>query len=329
MAMKLSFTPQNFKGYDAAPLKAIHLEESTSEAINDEMKKIAQQEGFKLRYGLDYIKWTQDFKAIIEKNGQPLLIANTRVDKNYLDEVEQKYKIPTVQKEYIATGGNSFIGKYPNGEKWMLIGTDELHTKSYSYISEQYDIKKENIFPITQNYYHLDMFMRPIGYPFVLVNNPTLAYQKLREMDWKKAPYDYMKLVKSFTDFEKSRTENYASYESAIKSLKQAGFIPIEIAGVFGPSINFMNAIVNKHEDGTISYITNSSKCKNNFISNLEKEFEKELRSKVPNIDKIYFVQGSKDYETETLNYLTDNLMHRGGGIHCMTMEEPNFKAWA
>ena len=137
------------KDYSAEYEKIVDNTKIVPIEINDEMKKIAQQEGFKLRYGLDYIKWTQDFKAIIEKNGQPLLIANTRVDKNYLDEVEQKYKIPTVQKEYIATGGNSFIGKYPNGEKWMLIGTDELHTKSYSYISEQYDIKKENIFPIT------------------------------------------------------------------------------------------------------------------------------------------------------------------------------------
>ena len=329
MAMKLSFNPQNFKGYDALPLKAIHLEESTSDPINDEMKKIAQQEGFKLRYGLDYIKWTQDFKAIIEKNGQPLLIANTRVDKNYLDEVERRYNIPTTQKYHIATGGNSFIGKYPNGEKWMMIGTDELLSKSYSYISEEYGIKKENIIPIPQNYYHLDMFMRPIGFPYVLVNNPALANQKLREMDWKKAPYDHIKFTKKFANFETKRSQNYASQKSVIEALKKSGFVPIEIAGVFGPGVNFMNAIVNKHSDGTISYITNSSKCKSEIITNLEKEFEKELRSKVPNIDMIYFVQGDESYKTETLNYLTDNLEHRGGGLHCMAMEEPNFKAWA
>ena len=89
-----------------------------------------------------------------------------------------------------------------------------------------------------------------------------------------------------------------------------------------------MNAIVNKHEDGTISYITNSTECENEFISNIQKAFEEELREKAPNIDKVYFVCGNKDYITYDSNYIMDDLGIRNGGIHCMTLEEPNFSTW-
>ena len=148
-------------------------------------------------------------------------------------------------------------------------------------------------------------------------------------MDIMESVYDYLTLTKNFKDYESARTKNYDPHKSVIKALKQAGFIPIEVAGVLGSGINFMNAIVNQHQDGTISYITNSTRCKSEFVSKIEKSFEEELRQKVPNIDKVYFVQGMKEFEEEMSNYLMDNLSVRGGGLHCMTMEEPNFEIWA
>ena len=243
--------------------------------------------------------------------------------------MKYKYGISSIRSDYIATGGNSFIGKYPNGEKWMMLGYDELATKSYQYIADLYGIKAENLIPIPQQYYHLDMFMRPVGYPYVLVDNPELSRKKLASMDMKLGSYDYVKINQGFKEYESQRQKHYASYEKVINSLENAGFIPIEIAGVFGSGINFMNAIVNKHPDGTISYITNSSKCDSPFVSKLEEEFEKELRQKIPNIDKVYFVRGNEQYTDSRMNHMIYHLENKGGGIHCMSLEEPNFKAWA
>ena len=293
------------------------------------MSQIAQQENFELREGLDYIKWAQDFKTIIEQHGQKVVVVNERVDENYLDEMKYKYGIYPKRSGYIATGGNSFIGKFPNGEKWMMVGDDELYTKSYKYLSELYGIKEENIIHIPQQNYHLDMFMRPIGYPFVLIDDPELSRKKLATMDMKLGSYDYIKMNQSFNDFEKFRQKDYASHKNAIKALENAGFIPIKIAGVFGSGINFMNAIVNQHPNGSISYITNSSKCDSPFVSKLEQEFEQELRSKVSNIDRVYFIKGNEEYFDPRLNYMSYHLENKGGGIHCMSLEEPDFEAWA
>lgn len=326
--MNINFSPINFKGYDAAPLKAIHVDSWTSKPIKSELKEIAAAEDFSIHSALDYYKWAQDMKMLIEKDGKAFCVANNRTDLNYLNEIERKYGIQGKVNDLIATGGNTFIGKYPNGEKWMMVGYDELRTKSDDYLAQEYGVKKENIIAIPQQYYHLDMFMRPIGYPYVLVDNPELSRRKLEKMDIMEGVYDYLTLTKNFKDYESARTKNYDSHKSVIKALEQAGFVPIEVAGVMGSGINFMNAIVNQHQDGTISYITNSTKCESPFISKIEKSFEEELRQKVPNIDKVYFVQGMKEFRTNDANYLMDNLAVCGGGIHCMTMEEPDFEVW-
>ena len=78
--MNINFSPINFKGYDAAPLKAIHVDTWTSKPIKSELKQIASAEGFSVRCALDYYKWAQDMKMLIEKNGKPFCIANNRTD---------------------------------------------------------------------------------------------------------------------------------------------------------------------------------------------------------------------------------------------------------
>lgn len=326
--MKLNFLSQNFKGYDVAPLKAIHLEQTTSEPIIDEMNSIAQNEGFEIRKWDDYDKWTQDFKMIIEKQGKPHVVANNRVDLGSLENIQKTYGITSESLDFIATGGNTFIGKYPNGKKWMLIGESELKTKDLQYLSEKYGIDIENIFAIPQQNYHLDMFMRPIGYPYVLVDSPKLSAKMLSNSNIKLSPMDYVNINKNFKYFEQERASHYSSYKDTIKALEKAGFVPIETGGVFGLGINFMNAIVNQHKNGSISYITNSTDCDSPYVSSLEKQFEEQLRKKIPNLENIYFVHGKKEYYTEASNYMMDELNYRGGGIHCMTMEEPDFAVW-
>ena len=148
-------------------------------------------------------------------------------------------------------------------------------------------------------------------------------------MDMRKFPYDHIQLRNNFNDFERKRVSSeYSSCDETIKALKEAGFIPIEVAGVFGSEINFLNAIVNKHQNGSISYITNSTACSNTLISQLEQDFEKELREKVSNLDKVYFISGDTEKGKSLLNYMMYNLSNKGGGLHCMSLEEPAFDKW-
>lgn len=316
----------SFKGYDATPLNAIYYEKSKyNDFFHDEMSEIAEQENFKIRRAPDELKWTQDYKTIIDSKKRPLMLVSWKVEEPYLKEVKKSFRLNhRVGKNYV-TGGNCYIGKLPNGEKWMLVGEDEVEHQGKIPIAREYDIKPKNIFAVPQQNFHIDMFLRPIGYPYILVDNPELSLQKLQQMDWSGYGDEMETIEANFRAFEEERKHNYATNESVIEALQNAGFKPIQIAGVFGNGINFMNAIVNKHKDGTISYITNATRCKSNFISRFQEEFEKELREKVQNLDKVYFISGVR-YDLS--NTMMDTLNARGGGIHCMTTEEPNFKKW-
>ena len=320
----------SFKGYDATPLKSLYIEKATSEPIKSEMQEIADKEGFSLRMTTDYLKWAQDDKNIIEKNGKPHLIGNLRVDEGFMKDIKRTYGITSSYAKTFVTGGNSFFGKYPNGDKWLLIGEDEIRkSKTKSDVAREYGIEEKNIFTIPQQYYHLDMFMRPIGYPYILVDSPELVKKKISKIPFLKSPYEHTNLRNNFNSFERKRNAiGYSSSQETVKALEKAGFIPIEVAGVFGNGINFMNAIVNKHPDGSISYITNSTSCESPFLSEIETEFEKELREKVPNIKAVYFVEGKDAKTLSAPNYMMENIQHHGGGIHCMSLEEPNFEIW-
>ena len=320
----------SFKGYDATPLKSLYIERATSEPIKSEMQEIADKEGFSLRMATDYLKWAQDDKNIIERNGNPHLVGNLRIDECFMQDLKQTYGLSSSYAKTFVTGGNSFFGKYPNGDKWLLIGEDEIRkNKTKSDVAREYGIEEKNIFTIPQQYYHLDMFMRPIGYPYVLVDSPELVKNKISKMPFLKSPYEHTTLRDNFNTYERKRNAiGYASSKETVKALKEVGFIPIEVAGVFGNGINFMNAIVNKHPDGSISYITNSTSCESPFLSEIEKEFEKELREKVPNIKDVYFVKGRDAKTLSAPNYMMGNIQHHGGGIHCMSLEEPNFEMW-
>ena len=80
MRINHSLSNTNFKGYAAAPLKAVYIEKSTSSPIDEEMRQIAKKENFELRYAYDFSRWTQDDKTIIEDNGKPVIVGNLRVD---------------------------------------------------------------------------------------------------------------------------------------------------------------------------------------------------------------------------------------------------------
>ena len=326
--MRINFHTQNFKGYDALPLKAIHYEKSPfTDTFDDEMRLIAQKEGFEIKSAKGSCKWLQDNVTFIEQDKTPFMLTrDSSVVDNFVIN-SKKYNIPQTYSLNYAIGGNSFIGKTPSGERWMLVGEDEIDRIGKPAIAKTYDIKMKNIYSIPQQNYHLDMFLRPIGYPFVLVDNPALVKKKLSQMECDGSRSELITLQKDFYDYENNRQRDFASHNKVMKALKNAGFIPIEIAGVYGNNINFMNAIVNKRASGAISYITNSSVCKSPFISRIEEEFKADLMQKVPYCNRVYFVSGPIEENGE--NYLMFQLGTFGGGLHCMTSEEPNFDVWA
>ena len=136
-------------------------------------------------------------------------------------------------------------------------------------------------------------------------------------------------------NYQKSIKENkYATCDETIEALKAQGFIPIRIAGDYGfktNGINYINGIVNKNPDGSISYITNSTR--NTSCEILDKIFEEDLKRALEGkveLKNLHFVSGKKVKNSNyNENSLMRNMRELSGGIHCMTLEEPNFEIMA
>ncbi len=328
--MRVNNISLSFKGYDAAPLKKIYLNDFAYDSFNSELWSIFKGENIDFKTTHVENAWIQDASIITEKDGKPCPIG----------ELSTKKSLPS----YIE-GGNTFIGKYDNGQKWMLIGekeTDKIDDDKKKEISELLNIPAENIFGIKKPNFHLDMAIRPIGFPNILVNDPELAEKTLEELD--DGSDEYIQLKNIFNESKKEDCDRYASCDETCSELQSLGFNPIRVAGNFYDGINFMNAIVNKHSDGKISYITNSSKCYNHIFNKIQDKFEQEIKEKVQYLDKIYFVKGNENsFINQGLkyissndprnrlksNYLINSLRYLEGGLHCLTLEEPNFEKWA
>ena len=316
----------SFKGYDSAPLKSLYIEDSHSGPIEKEMKAVGKKENIDIRYYRSPNMWAQDDKCIVEKNGKVSLIADEGVENNVLREIKTFYGIDCDWDFSYLTGGNTYIGKYPNGEKWLITG-EKINEAQKADAAKCYGIKKENIHTIPKADFHIDLGIRPIGYPDVLVNDPKIAEENLKKLDDGSKGYKYFK--KQFDRKRHFYESAYDSTDDICNALKKLGFNPIRIGGVYYNGINFMNAVVNKHSDGTMSYITNASECRTRLYTQIQKVFEEELKEKAPNIKTAYFIKGAYTLLPHTKSYMTDSIENKGGGIHCMTMEEPDFERWA
>ena len=199
-----------------------------------------------------------------------------------------------------------------NAEKWKDVSIKD--------IAKTLGIKEENIYIIPEIEYHIDLGIRPLNYPYVLVGDDEEAYKMLSELKERFSQNkDYLKIIKNLENKIKERQENYPTSESVCKSLALQGFIPIKVAGNFGRSeVNFINSIVHKNDKGLV-YITNSTKHSTPVLEAMEELFEKDLREKCPQISKIYFVSGTI---SDTRNSLMMYLSELKGGIHCLCCEE-------
>lgn len=398
----------SFKGYDAAPIKNLYMFsfiDRGQENIRRELNEIGKTEGFeasieengKLYKGEEkpskenYIayKWAQDNKIIIDsQEGRYVLNPANQRNHGYLQGKLDKFlQVRRKESTLNWAGGNIYLGKKPDGEKYILIGNDvildnsikeylkdidcwygndrdiynfeksddkkeekldfyskseqprprkkEFKTKQKFYaekvkemISEDFDVKKENIFVVPQQIFHIDMFLRPIGYPYILVNTEEKAKELVADnLGYSEKESDIRLYTRLY--YDQLRKDNKGiKTKSVINSLKEQGFIPIEIGGIFGMDgmANFMNAIVNKHEDGTITYITNSSECEREDYVELQKRFDKQLRENVPNLRDTHYIYAGRAGQ---INLMMESLMENSGGLHCMVCEEPNFEVWA
>ena len=337
--MQISRIPQfSFKGYDAAPLKSVYMHRNNDDGIVEDMKTIAKKEDFKLINYTDKRcrQWAQDDKFLVGiKHSKPIILRQKEENySGFAKTIEKTKGINSKEPKVFLTGGNMFMGKKENGEKWLIVGADEISGSGYSKsatleeITKTYDVKPENITILNQPNYHLDMTIRPIGYPYVLVYDPKLVAQNLKRYR-SKIPKEVYEENTYFCPNVHSRV--YASCDNTVETLKDAGFIPIRIAGVYKfdkYDINYMNAIVNKHSDDKVSYITNSAK--NSHCAIFDRIFENDLKMAIKNLDKIHFVSGKETPDLyngkNPIMYILKNMY---GGIHCMSLEEPDFEKWS
>lgn len=345
----------SFKGYFACPIKELHIQ---SKAVVLEDKKIPSMiqelnekcgkyfdiliqlkdkivkpkelkldnEGFIKNALKD--KWGQDNKLFLEDD--KLLVLQYYPKSDSAENLAELIKIKPAKIDLNIEGGNCFLGKKPNGENFALVGENALFDSNYDNNKKYLDqtlkvlnIKPENLYVISQPHFHIDMVIRPLNYPYILVGDKEL----IKDYANSKAKIKFIESLnpqKTLLTLYKKESE-YAPIEDIMEQLKYYGFIPIKVPGLAGDGdVNFMNAIVHQKPNGKLIYITNKQnlKLKEQTGIDFEKIFKKHMKENVPQIEKVIFIDGN-GHLAYSLKNITD-----GGGIHCMNCERPDFSAW-
>ena len=194
------------------------------------------------------------------------------------------------------------------------------HTREL--LAKQFDVKEENILCVPNANYHIDLFLRPLKYPYILVNDDEAIKKELAQIEEKFDCSDgFLKDAKKHL---KKMEKEYDSSAEVIEKLEKFGFVPIMVPGAIGHfNVNFINAIVNEREDG-LSYITNCPNLSNDDrYKFLTAEFQKEMDKKAPQVDNFYFVDGGEFENGDTLSMMY--LTKLKAGIHCLCAERPDF----
>ena len=336
-----------FKGYFACPIKTLHFQacgNARQQPLFNELnakcskyfKIMVQVKGkivkpeelkykkFMLFYNTGIVKgalddkWGQDNKIFL--NATKLGVLNHRS----ADLAKDFAKLSGLESKFISSlldGGNCFLGKRQNGEPFAIVGKDALSGSTKATVAGHLEVKPENLHVISQPNFHLDMAIRPLNYPYVLVGDPELTFELAKGQN---------KLNKGQVGyFEKSNearaknhiANNYADVEETVKQLEKNGFKAIRVPGLLGEDyLNFMNAVVHQEDDGSLIYITNKMHLgKQNFI-NFEEMFANYIKSKSPSIKEVIFIDGD--------GLVPNALALQNGGVHCMSKEEPAYKKW-
>lgn len=363
----------SFKGYDAIPLKGLYMQGLVSRCeqnIFNEMKTIADIENLEMHFNQNNSSisnnynynlvpdatlsiWGQDRKAFVENNNVKTLLWDSIEEKLQSDDLGTLKDYKVVESSYLPRGGNYYLGYNQNGEKWLLINSMSVYNNEAfdmygdipikEHLAKFFDVEPKNIIVVKEFFKDLDEVVRPIGYPYILVDDSAESLKNIE------------KLREKFPDCEetynalKNYVENldadikFDMRKNLVSDLEQYGFIPIKIGGSYFHGINFLNAIAFKDRKGQVSYITNATKCSSPELEYLEKLFVSDLKEKFKNLGNIYFVSGGHltktqkyinsfrcDFELPDMGFKNSNVImdiyaNRQGGIHCMTAEIPDF----
>lgn len=342
-----------FKGYFACPIKELHIQTYAEAPFGKKMYPMIMELNEKCgKYFEIYVqlynkivkpqelqvdvnklmidrcstgdKYGQDNKLFTEK-GLMLLKKHRRNSWKVSKDLINLLNIKTLNVNENIEGGNCFLGKKPNGENFAIIGNDALKSdlseavfdRSTKDLARALRIKLKNIHIIPQPAYHIDVAIRPLKYPYVLVNDMDSAKEFVETRRQRKL-IDKM----NFKYKKKLKQKGYLiSAKETAANLKKYGFKPILIPGTLGRDLNFMNAIVHQEPDGSLIYITNHSDYGLKSGINMKEIFEKQLKEKCPKIKEVIYIDGE--------DYVPKCLSAEGGGIHCLTSERPDFEKWA
>ena len=361
----------NFKGYDAIPLNGLYMQglQPNQKGIYDEMSAVAKKESLNLYLNQDNTNfskqwnnnpektelplslWGQDRKAFITQGKNQVILWDNYETVMYPEELGELGNFDIKPSTFFPRGGNYFLGYNSEGQKWMLIAQNTIaqdnsdftdpSLNDYIKLARIFDLKKESIFVLDTEERDLDEFIRPIGYPYVLVNSPNENLKNIEKM--KEKFHDSKEIYNKLMAFAMSEQAKAEVCNNLCKKLKEYGFIPIEIGGRYAPDINFINAIAFKNKNNKVTYITNSTKDSYPELEYLEQLFEQDLRDKTANIENVYFISGGKyeisgekKHNKQTCNYPPTGFINshnammyclgaKQGGIHCLTAEIPNF----
>ena len=363
-----------FNGYDAIPLNGFYMQgltKTVEQNIFNEMKAIAEKEKLELYLNPNNKKisnsmpkffeidptlsiWAQDNKAFVEnyRGKQILCSSKEKILPSSEHIVLGNYE--TNIAKFMPRGGDYYLGYKGNNEKWLLInGFCVADKNSFEQIGDNptedilckiFGIKPENIFKLNIFGNDLDEIVRPIGFPYILVNDYNKSAAMLNKM--KEAYPEANESYDLMNDYIKNRMASDEDLkldpDYICKKLEEYGFKPIRIGASFSQSINFINAIALKNNNNKITYITNSTKHSSPELEYLEQLFDNELRKRVEDIETTYYVSGGINNEKQNEdvgifskilsihsmpkeNGIMNILANRHGGIHCMTAEIPKF----
>lgn len=334
-----------FKGYFACPIKELHVHPRNDSSRANRVPIIQELQARCGRFFRILVQTAngvvdaRDFKAsmqdasgdfhqygqdnkVFRENMMLLLTGCQKKAWLQANELAEHLKIPTREINGALEGGNCFLGKKPNGDDFILVGNDSLVDSTSKRVISKKDIAKElglslnNVHVIPQLGYHADIAIRPLKYPYVLVDNRNLTHELTKAER-------QIKSVHGEHDQYLFRHGYSTPYETA-HELEQQGFKPIFVPGSLGDNrtaANYMNAIVHEKPDGSLVYITNHSRVGHYFDGvNMEEIFSQHLKEKCPEVSEVIFIDGKEQIER--------CLGQESAGIHCLFSENPNFRDW-
>lgn len=331
---------QSFRGQIAAPIKELHipadyspkfkpfLEElykkcgkyfkivvQTSEGLVSDFNKLNFTSTGYVENSLGF-KWGQDNKIFLGKD--KLGILNKSMSTAHVPEFAKELGLEAKPIDLYIEGGNCFLGKKQNGENFALVGKNALKSTTKEELADILEVNKKNLHVISQPDFHIDLGIRPLVYPYVLVGDSKLTIDLAMKNKFDKSQVDFLKNANKERVLKEFQGK-YVSPDKLVQELRNSGFTVIKVPGLINDDrMNFMNAVVHQEKNGDLIYITNKTHVGEHLGFNFENIFEKYLKYKIPAIKEVHFIDGD--------GFIEGGLSCKGGGIHCLSTERIDYE---